>query len=157
MDLKNKVSDMLGRIATPGPGTYEQKVQGKSAPKAVLVPRRPDSAPARGRGTPGPGQYEDILSHKRAAPKYGMGTGEARVRAGKDTKVFPAPNNYSPSRNNTLMKSPTWVIGTSQRRPLSGRNANPGPGTYVHTVSTSGPAVSYLFLFVVWAKRKKSC
>jgi len=52
------------RIGTPGPGAYEQKVHGRNAPRGLVVPRRPDSAPVRGRGTPGPGTYEQGLSTK---------------------------------------------------------------------------------------------
>lgn len=108
----------------------------------MVLPRRPDSAPAQGRGTPGPGQYEDVLATKKSAPKYGMGTGCARGVTNKDALLNPAPNAYSPTRNSTLFKSPTWVMGTDKRRPLSGRNTNPGPGNYSLSSSLTGPAVS---------------
>lgn len=119
--------------AVPGPGTYDPKAQGKCAPRGLVVPRRPDSAPACGRGTPGPGAYEHVLAHKRAAPKYGMGTGDARGRPNKDTMKFPGPNCYSQSRNLVLRKSPSWAIGTSQRKPITSRTGYPGPGTYSET------------------------
>lgn len=137
---------MTARGATPGPGNYEQKVHGKAAPRAVMCPRRPESAPATGRGTPGPGQYENSLFTKKAAPIYGMGTGQARGSPNKDLLKSPAPNAYSPSRNQTLLKSPTWKMGTDQRRPLSGKNTNPGPGNYTISPSKSGPAVSFTYL-----------
>ena len=72
-----------------------------------------------------------------------MGTGEARGKPSKDVLMSPAPNTYSPSRNPTLLKSPSWAVGTSKRRPLSSRNPNPGPGSYSHTISGSAPAVSF--------------
>lgn len=128
------------RQATPGPGTYEQKVHGKTAPRGLLVPRRPDSAPAYGRGTPGPGQYNDTLTTKKSAPKFGMGTSKARADPSKDLLRSPAPNAYSPSRNQTLIKSPSYVMGTGKRRPLSSRNPNPGPGAYSYTDRVSTPA-----------------
>jgi hypothetical protein len=108
-----------GRGATPGPGAYEQKVQGRNAPRGLLLPRRPESAPAKGRGTPGPGQYNDVTSHKKAAPKYGMGTGGARSSPNKDLIKSPAPNAYDLSRNPVLNKNPSWRIGSGKRRPLS--------------------------------------
>jgi len=83
---------------------------------------------------------KDCLLNK-AAPKYGMGTGVARGKPNRDTLMTPAPNTYSPSKNQTLNKSPSWMVGTSKRRPLSSRNANPGPGNYNLTASSTGPAV----------------
>jgi hypothetical protein len=56
-----------------------------NAPRSVLTSRRPNTAPIRGRDSPGPGQYNHTLRHKRAAPAYGMGTGSARVKPGKDS------------------------------------------------------------------------
>lgn len=111
-----------------------------------MCPRRPDSAPACGRGTPGPGQYEDILKHKKAAPMYGMGTSPARAGPSKDLLLSPGPNQYDPSRNPTLLKNPSWVMGTDKRRPLSGKNTNPGPGNYTISSTKSGPAVGSLTL-----------
>lgn len=140
-----KGMNLTARAATPGPGAYNQKVHGRNAPRGLLLPRRPDSAPARGRGTPGPGQYNDVLSHKKAAPKYGMGTGPARIGTSKDKLKSPGPNAYDQSRNTTLLKSPGWKIGTDRRRPLSAANANPGPGNYTVASGKSGPAVSLTF------------
>ena len=74
-----------------------------------------------------------------------MGTEDARGVSNKDALNIPGPNRYSPSRNSTLFKNPSWIMGTEKRRPLSGRNTNPGPGNYSLTSSISGPAVS-LFL-----------
>ena len=137
-----KGSKNSGRGATPGPGAYEQKVQGKNAPRGLVLPRRPESAPVKGRGTPGPGQYNDVISHKKAAPKYGMGTGGARASPNKDLLKSPAPNAYDLSRNPDLNKNPSWRIGSGNRRPLSASNANPGPGNYsICSSKTAGPAV----------------
>lgn len=133
------------RLATPGPGAYEQKVHGKTAPRGVMCPRRPDSAPVRGRGTPGPGQYQDVLSHKRSAPKYKIGTAVAREGPNKDLLRSPAPNAYSPTRDQTLNKNPSWAIGNAQRRPLSSREPNPGPGTYSQTLNQTAPSVILFF------------
>lgn len=133
---------MTARAATPGPGAYNQKVHGRNAPRSVMCPRRPDSAPVKGRGTPGPGQYENPLTTKKSAPKYGMGTGVARGKPNKDVLNSPAPNHYSPTRNSTLTKNPSWVMGTDRRRPLSG-NTNPGPGNYSPKTNKSGPAVNF--------------
>jgi len=135
-----KGTNMASRNNTPGPGQYEQKVHGRTAPRGLVLPRRPESAPAKGRGTPGPGQYEDVNCHKRAAPKYRMGTAVARGKPNKDVVKNPAPNSYDPSRNPTLLKNPTWKMGTDKRRPLSARNQNPGPGNYTISSGKSGPA-----------------
>lgn len=145
------------RAATPGPGAYDQKVHGRNAPRGLLVPRRPESAPAHGRGTPGPGQYNDVLTHKRAAPKYGMGTGVARGSPNKDTVKNPGPNAYDPSRNQILNKNPSWRIGSDKRRPLSARNSNPGPGNYtITTTKTGGPAVRQSIIkYIVWNENKE--
>ena len=140
-----KGTSMTARGSSPGPGSYNQKVHGKTAPRGLVLPRRPESAPAKGRGTPGPGQYENNLSTKKSAPKYGMGTGGARQGPSKDLLKSPAPNAYSPTRNQTLQKVPTWKIGTDRRRPLSARNGNPGPGNYTISSGKTGPAVRFLF------------
>jgi len=105
-----------------------------------VLPRRPESAPAKGRGTPGPGQYNENLYIKKSAPKYGMGTGAARSSINKDRLQSPGPNKYDPSRNQTMHKNPTWKIGTDKRRPMSARNGTPGPGNYTITSRKSGPA-----------------
>ena len=51
--------DRVGKVSnmTPGPGNYKPSdgLTKKAAPRGLMVPRRPDSAPALGRGTPGPG------------------------------------------------------------------------------------------------------
>ena len=73
-----------------------------------------------------------------------MGTGGARGVPNKDALNCPAPNAYSPTRNSTLFKSPSWVMGTDKRRPLSGKNTNPGPGNYSLSSSLTGPAVSLI-------------
>lgn len=143
----SKKGGMPNSRATPGPGAYDQRVHGKTAPRGVMCPRRPDSAPVRGRGTPGPGQYNDVLSHKKAAPRYGMGTAESRGKTPKDSLLSPAPNAYSPIKNQTLTKSPSYRIGTGKRRPLSSRDPNPGPGAYSHVDRNSTPA---------WGMRGKS-
>jgi len=59
-----KGTNLTARGQSPGPGHYDQKVHGRNAPRGLVLPRRPESAPAKGRGTPGPGQYENVLSHK---------------------------------------------------------------------------------------------
>lgn len=146
---------MVSRVGTPGPGAYEQKVHGKNAPRGVMCSRRPDSAPVKGRGTPGPGQYENSLSTKKAAPKYGMGTGVSRGRPNKDVLNTPGPNQYSPARNSSSQKYPSWVMGTDRRRPLSGNNANPGPGNYSPDNKRSAPAVNNHLSFIVWIWSKK--
>lgn len=69
-----------------------------------------------------------------------MGTAQPRGKPNRDTLQSPAPNAYSPSRNSTLIKSPSYKIGTGKRRPLSSRNPNPGPGTYSHASKASTPA-----------------
>jgi len=54
------------KVGTPGPGNYtiEGHPTKNQAPWGLLVPRRPDSAPARGRNTPGPGAYNTVMVDK---------------------------------------------------------------------------------------------
>ena len=81
----------------------------------------------------------------KAAPKYGMGTGVARGKPNKDALLSPAPNKYSPSKNVSLSKNPSWKIGTEKRRPASARSSTPGPGNYTIREGKSGPAVIFIF------------
>jgi hypothetical protein len=71
---------------TPGPGNYtiEGHPTKNSAPRGLLVPRRPDSAPVKGRNTPGPGTYSAGLSNKMQSPRYGFGTGVKSSKPNKD-------------------------------------------------------------------------
>ena len=71
--------DSRSRVKGPGPANYTiQTGLGRSGPSYYLTPRRPDTAPARGRNVPGPGSYrpESAKDPKRAAPSFSFGTGE---------------------------------------------------------------------------------
>ena len=71
--------DSRSRVKGPGPANYTiQTGVGRSGPSYYLTPRRPDTAPARGRNVPGPGSYrpESAKDPKRAAPSFSFGTGE---------------------------------------------------------------------------------
>ncbi|CAI2363649.1 unnamed protein product [Moneuplotes crassus] len=136
----NKNTNKKYKVTSPGPGAYNHKTQGRNAPRGLLIPRRPESAPSKGRGTPGPGQYTTNLYTKKNAPKYGMAGGVARNSARNQRVKSPGPNNYNPNGGQILQKNPTWKIGTEKRRPISARNGTPGPGNYTITSCKSGPA-----------------
>jgi len=39
-----------------------------------MVPKRPNTAPTKGRDTPGPGSYRPGITDKNKQPIYGIGT-----------------------------------------------------------------------------------
>lgn len=108
-----------------------------------MTPRRPDSAPMRGKGTPGPGIYSPNLSDKRKAPQYGFGTGSKHSKLNRDKVQTPGAGSYNPNANTTLQSNAKWGIGTGTRRPLSAQNKNPGPGTYAPKNDNGGPKYGF--------------
>ena len=128
---------------SPGPGTYNHRdVVGKEGSKRSMLGRRPESAPATRRG-PGPGAYspQRETSAKRV-PHYSIGTSQRDATLGQKHRLgTPAPNHYSPSKA-TLLRNPTWVVGTGNRNPLSQSMRTPGPGNYnVAGKTGAGPTV----------------
>lgn len=105
-------SGLRNSSGTPGPGNYN--INGhytkNTAPRGLLVPRRPDSAPVKGRNTPGPGAYNSSMKDKHSSPNYGFGTGPKSPALNKDKT--PGAGAYNPNGSH-LLKSPGFGIGTA--------------------------------------------
>lgn len=56
-------------------------------------------------------------------------------------EIVPGPGAYYPT-DTTLLSSPKYKVGTSQRRPLADPNLTPGPGAYSPRSTLSAPSWS---------------
>lgn len=91
-------------MGTPGPGNYtiEGHPTKNSAPRGLLVPRRPDSAPAKGRNTPGPGAYNTVMADKMQSPRYGFGSATKISKLNRDAVATPGAGSYNPNGSRIL-------------------------------------------------------
>ena len=114
----------------PGPGSYEAKeFFGNEGKKISMGPKYNSKFDSN----PGPGQYDtknynSIIFKKLPDIKLG--------KANRFLNANNAKNNPGPGRYNSIdsgissrVKSPSWKMGTSERKPLNVSDS-PGPGSY---------------------------
>jgi len=123
----------------PGPGQYspESPTQKTSAKYGFGTSQRKSSPPRV--DEPGPGQYQVSTQMGSEGPRFSAG----QKRSVQNNLQTPGPGAYSPAGvSATTGSTPKWGFGTS---PRDGRNysENPGPGSYNHDASSTGPKYSF--------------
>ena len=115
----------------PGPGSYRHKEYVGKEGKKISMGLKFKSKSME--NLPGPGQYQasNLDATLKKLPDIKIGT----AKRFSSTNIFadcPGPGQYNDQEMVKYVKinKPSWKIGTSIRKPLTGHRESPGPGAY---------------------------
>lgn len=137
--------DTTGTTArAPGPGAYKvlegNTTTTRPGPSYSCTPRREITEGRTRKDYPGPGSHSLGSDIGKGTPGWKLGTA---ARPGDFVPYSPGPAAYSSNLTAGMESSPSWGMGTSERKGMASSSAAPGPGSYkMHSQLVEGPRYS---------------